>query len=73
MGISKGSRPLGNLGVDGRILLKVTSMKQNERAWTSFVWPRIGTTGLLLRIQQQTLGCHKMAERTLALSNYIGR
>jgi hypothetical protein len=48
VGKSKGSRPLGNLGINGSVLLKLMFKRQNERAWTSFVSPRIGTTGLLL-------------------------
>jgi len=72
VGKSKGSRPIGNLGVDGRELLKVIFKKQNERAFAYFFWPRIGTTGLLLIIRQQIWG-RQNAGKDSAPSNYIGR
>jgi hypothetical protein len=42
-------RPLGRLGVDGRIVLKLFLNKSFGRAWTGLIWPRIGAgDGLLL-------------------------
>jgi hypothetical protein len=37
-----------DLGVDGRIILKCTSMKQGLGLWIGFIWLRIGTGGGLL-------------------------
>jgi hypothetical protein len=39
---------LENLGVDGRIILKWTLVKEDRRAWAEFILFRIGTNGRLL-------------------------
>jgi hypothetical protein len=38
----------GDLGVDGRIILKLILRKQSWRVWIGFIWLRIGTAGGLL-------------------------
>ena len=35
-------------GLDGRLILKLILNKWNEVAWTGYIWPRIGTHGVLL-------------------------
>ena len=39
-----------DLGIDGRIILKLKQVvkKQDGRAWNGFIWPRIGTSSLLM-------------------------
>jgi hypothetical protein len=37
-----------DLGVDGRIILKLIMNKQDGRTWTVFIWFRIGTSGEIL-------------------------
>jgi hypothetical protein len=39
----EGKRPLGRLGIDGRILEWVLE-KQGGKVWTGFIWLRIGTS-----------------------------
>jgi hypothetical protein len=39
---------LGDLGIDGSIILKWTLEKQYVRLWTGFIWLMIGTSGGLL-------------------------
>ena len=39
----EGKRPLGNPGVDERIILKWTLRKWDGVAWTVLIWLRIGT------------------------------
>jgi hypothetical protein len=39
---------LGHQGVDGRIILKWILKKYDVRAWTGFIWLRIGTDGGLM-------------------------
>jgi hypothetical protein len=41
----KGGEDSGDLGVDGRIILK---WKQGEKVWIVFLWLRTGTSGGLL-------------------------
>jgi hypothetical protein len=43
----KGKRPLGNLGVDGGIILKWIFNKYDGAALTDLLWPTIG--GLWIR------------------------
>jgi hypothetical protein len=38
-------RPLGDTGVDGRIILKRIVWNWDVRAWTGLIWLRIGTGG----------------------------
>jgi hypothetical protein len=37
-----------DIGIDGRIILKFISKKSVVRAWTGFMWRRIGTSGGVL-------------------------
>jgi hypothetical protein len=48
VGKSEGKRPLGNLAVDGRIILKLILQKFDIKAWDGFIWPEIGTSSGLL-------------------------
>jgi len=38
----------GELGVDGKVILKWFLQKQGEKVWTEFIWLRIRTSGGLL-------------------------
>jgi hypothetical protein len=38
-----GKRPLEDLVVDGRLILKMALMKWSRRAWAGFICRRIGT------------------------------
>jgi hypothetical protein len=48
VGKPEGKRPRGRLGIDERIILKSVLKNQDERAWTGFIWLRVGTSGGLL-------------------------
>ena len=48
VGKSEGRRPLGDLGVDGWILLERISRRWDVCIWTGLCWPRIETFGGLL-------------------------
>jgi len=39
---------LGDLGVDGKIMLLWILNKYRERMWTGFMWLRVGTSGVFL-------------------------
>jgi hypothetical protein len=41
----KGKITLGDLGIDGRAILKWTLGTQDVKAWTGFMWLRIGSSG----------------------------
>jgi len=41
----EGKRPFEDLGVDGRVILKLILGKQGGKLWTGFIWHRIGTSG----------------------------
>jgi hypothetical protein len=45
--ILKGIDHLEDLGIDGKIILKLILRKQGGKVWTGFVWLRIGTSGEL--------------------------
>jgi hypothetical protein len=45
VGKPKGKRPLGNLGIDGWIILGRISRRWDVGIWTGLVWPRIETRG----------------------------
>jgi hypothetical protein len=47
VGRPEGTRPLGDPGVDGRIILKLF-LKKWDGAWAGLSWLRIGTGGWLL-------------------------
>jgi hypothetical protein len=53
-GKAEGKRPLS---VDGRIILKWILKKQGLRVWTVFIWPRIGTDGVLVKAVMNEDGC----------------
>ena len=53
---------LGDLRVDGRIILKYILRKQNERSWIGFIWLRLGEIGRLLWKRQWTFLYHKICE-----------
>ena len=44
-GKPEGRRPMGDLGVDGWIILGCISRKWNVVIWTGLDWPRIETGG----------------------------
>jgi hypothetical protein len=46
----EGKDHLGDIGLDGVILLKWILKKQGRRLWTGFIWLRIGTTVINLRV-----------------------
>jgi hypothetical protein len=37
-----------DMGVDRKIILKCILREKSEKAWTGFIWLRIGTSGGLL-------------------------
>jgi len=39
---------LEDLGVDGKVILKLTLKKSVYRAWTRLIWLRIGTYGRIV-------------------------
>jgi hypothetical protein len=39
---------LKDLGVDGKLILKLNFKNTDEEAWTGWIWLRIGTAGGLL-------------------------
>ena len=45
MGKPEGKRPLGERGIDGRIILRCIFRKWDVGAWTGLSWLRIGTVG----------------------------
>jgi hypothetical protein len=45
VGKPKGNRPLGNLGVDDRMILKRVLNEKDIRMCTELIWLRIGTSG----------------------------
>jgi len=45
LGKPEGRRPLGDPGLDGRIILRWIIRKLDVRAWTGSSWLRIGTGG----------------------------
>ena len=45
VGTPKGRRPLGDLGVDGWIILGWISRRWDVGMWTGLGWPRIETSG----------------------------
>ena len=45
VGKPEGKRPLGDLGVDGWIILGWISRRWDVGMWTGLGWPRIGTGG----------------------------
>jgi hypothetical protein len=47
-GNMKGNDSLGNLNIDGRILLQLSLKKQAQTALTGLICLRIGTSGMLL-------------------------
>ena len=51
VGKPEGKRPVGNLGVDGWIILGWIFRRWDVGMWTGLGWPRIGTVGgrLLVR------------------------
>ena len=51
VGKPEGKRPLGDLGVDGWIILGWISRRWDVGMWTGLGWPRIGTVGGRLWVQ----------------------
>jgi hypothetical protein len=45
VGKSEGKRPLGRLGIDGKIILEWILGIYGEWVWTGFTWLRIWTSG----------------------------
>ena len=45
VGKPDGKRPLGDLGIDGRIILGRISRRWDVGMWTGLGWPRIETDG----------------------------
>jgi len=45
VGKSEGKRPLGELGVDGRIILRWIFRRWDVGVWTRLIWLRKGTDG----------------------------
>ena len=45
LGKPEGNRPLGDLGVDGCIILRWISKRWDVGIWTGLGWPRIETGG----------------------------
>ena len=45
VGKHEGKRPLGDLGIDGRIILGRISRRWDVGMWTGLGWPRIETDG----------------------------
>ena len=43
VGTSDGKRPLGNLGLGGRIIIKLNFKKWDGEVWTGSLWRRLGT------------------------------
>ena len=54
VGTSDGKRSLGNLGVDGRIILKLNFKNWDGEAWTGLLWRRLKTD------YGRVMSCHKM-------------
>jgi hypothetical protein len=44
----EGKRPLGRPRCRWEIILDWILEKEVERLWTEFIWPRIGTNGMVL-------------------------
>ena len=45
VGKPEGRRPLGDLGVDGRIILEQITRRWDVGIWTRLAWPRIERGG----------------------------
>jgi len=45
VGKPEGTKPLGDLGLNGWIILGWISKRWDVGMWTGLVWPRIGTSG----------------------------
>jgi hypothetical protein len=61
---------LGNLGIDGRIILKWILSKQGVMVWTGFTWLRIGSSGEFLSFSRTQL--HDISYRNV-VGNSFGR
>jgi hypothetical protein len=48
VGKPEGKELLGDLGVDGRIILKCMLKELDARVWDGFIWLLIGSGGWLL-------------------------